>query len=195
MNTPAHIAASLFAWRGEPGWPAAAAVTLGAVLPDLPMFGFYAYQKAIGTSEREIWSDHYFRESWQLFFDIFNSFPLMLLIAGVCYFLGVRWGVLMALSAMLHLCCDLPLHHDDAHRHFLPFTNWRFASPFSYWDPRHHGATFMWIELVLAVGSCIFVGWTTEHFPIRAVAFGTLALYAAGIVFALVMWLPLSAGS
>ena len=39
MNTPAHIAASVLVWRNEPGWANATAVTLGAVLPDLPMFG------------------------------------------------------------------------------------------------------------------------------------------------------------
>ena len=46
MNTPAHVAASLLVWRKEKGTMAASAVVLGALLPDLPMFGFYGYQKS-----------------------------------------------------------------------------------------------------------------------------------------------------
>jgi hypothetical protein len=44
MNTPAHLALSIFIWRSNTGWQAAAAVALGAVLPDLPMIAFYFYQ-------------------------------------------------------------------------------------------------------------------------------------------------------
>ena len=45
MNTPAHVAASVLAWRNEAGWGSAAAVTIGALLPDAPMYVFYAYQQ------------------------------------------------------------------------------------------------------------------------------------------------------
>jgi hypothetical protein len=76
MNTPAHLAASLAVWNKENHWSNAFAVAFGAVLPDLPMFGFYIYQKAIGSSERLIWTELYFKEHWQYIFDIFNSLPL-----------------------------------------------------------------------------------------------------------------------
>lgn len=106
MNAPAHVAASLLIWRNEPGWGAATAVTVGALLPDAPMFAFYGYQKFIaGRSESDIWSTLYFDDRWQLFFDIFNSIPLMLLVIGVCYLFGFRLGVLLGASVLLHLCC------------------------------------------------------------------------------------------
>ena len=189
MNTPAHVAASVLIWRGEQGWGPAIAVGVGAMLPDLPMFGFYAYQKLwAGTTEREIWSKLYFEANWQLLFDVFNSIPLALLAIAVCYGMGWRWGMLLAASALVHVLCDFPLHHDDAHRHFLPFTNWRFASPVSYWDPNHFGRTFMLMELGFAVTACCIVGFTGEHWPMRSLAFTTLALYAVGIAFALIVW-------
>ena len=192
MNTPAHIAASLVVWRKEMGWGAAAAVTAGAILPDAPMFGFYAYQKLVaGTAERQIWSTEYFRDDWQLFFDLFNSIPLAMLGIVVCHFARFHIGRLLFSSALLHLLCDLPVHNDDAHRHFLPLTHFRFESPVSYWDPAHFGVYFAISELLFAVIACSYVGWRGKDLPMRVVARTTLGLYLLGIGFALVVWLPM----
>ena len=61
-------------------------IALGAILPDLPMLLFYAYQKVwLGTPERTIWSESYYLAGWQAFFDVFNSLPLMMLAALVAY--------------------------------------------------------------------------------------------------------------
>lgn len=194
MNTPAHLAASVLVWRDEPGWGAAAAVAAGAILPDAPMFGFYAYQRlVVGSSEREIWSTLYFQDSWQLFFDVFNSIPLMLVVIGLSTLCGARWGALLGASALLHLCFDLPLHHDDAHRHFLPLTEWRFASPVSYWDPKHFGFIFVWLELAFGIGASSYVGWKGKHVAMRSVARTTLGLYLVAVSLAVIlllrMWL------
>lgn len=190
MNTPAHVAASVLVWRGESEWTAASAVTLGALLPDLPMFGFYAYQRlAAGRSEREIWSTLYFQDDWQTLFDVFNSIPLAAVAIVLCRWCGFRWGMLCSASALFHMLCDLPLHNDDAHRHFLPLTNWRYASPISYWDPRYFGHIFMWIELAFAFGSCIFVSVAGQHWPMRIVALATLAVYCLAIGFAILVWM------
>ena len=51
-------------------------------------------------------------------------------------------------SMLLHALGDLPLHHDDAHRHFFPFLDWRFSSPISYWNPDFHGH---WVSLIEAI--------------------------------------------
>ena len=176
MNTPAHIAASILVWRNEPGWRGAAAVTFGALLPDLPMFGFYVYQKVIGSPERQIWSTLYFADHWQLLFDFFNSIPLALLVITICVYLRSPIGVLIAASAMLHMLCDFPLHHDDAHRHFWPL-NWRFESPISYWDPAHHGRLFAIIELLFAIGASLFVAIRGHYKPMRIVGRINLGLY------------------
>ena len=189
MNTPAHLALSVFVWRSEVNWGAVIAVCIGALLPDLPMIGFYLYQKFwLGMPENIIWNVSYFKADWQLFFDLFNSIPIFLGLAIVFYFLGLRVALLLVASALLHLALDFPLHHDDAHRHFLPFSNWRFESPVSYWDSRHYGHIFIWIELTFALFACAYVGWKGPSNAMRIIACCTLIAYAGFSVFAFVHW-------
>lgn len=54
------------------------------------------------------------------------------------------------MSMVFHSLGDLPVHHDDAHRHFFPFSDYRLISPISYWDPQHYGRIVAGVE-VLAV--------------------------------------------
>ncbi len=178
MQTPAHLAISLLVWPKEIRWTDAAAVTVGAILPDISMFFFYGYQKAIGTAEREIWGTLYFEPHWQYFFDVFNSIPAAILLFVLFRWLKIRWAQLLVASAGLHMLCDLPVHHDDGHRHFLPFSNWRFESPVSYWDPDHFGYIFAAVELVFAIGALVYVSRQGTR-PCSRIAIGTLAVYAA----------------
>ena len=180
MQTPAHIAASLILWPRETRWVDASAIAAGAVLPDISMFFFYGYQKAIGTPENEILGTLYFEEHWQYCFDVFNSIPIAILLFVIFRQLKIRWAQLLVASAGLHMLCDLPVHHDDGHRHFLPISNWRFESPVSYWDPAHFGVIFASIELVFAISALIYVTYKGEE-PMRRMAIGTLVVYAIGI--------------
>jgi hypothetical protein len=188
MNTPAHVVASLVAFRAKPRpqslWPAVA----GAVLPDAPMFLFYAYEKFSGQPEHLIWSALYFRPGWQTFFDLFNSVPLVvcgLLLAG-----RFGWNGLFVLfgSMLLHFACDLPLHHDDAHRHFLPLSLWRFESPVSYWDPKRFGWITAPLEMILTAGGCVYLSWRPSPPGVRFVAGSILGIYALFVCFAIWMW-------
>ena len=180
MQTPAHIAASLFIWRNETRWTDVLAVAFGAALPDITMFFFYGYQKAIGSTEQEIWRTLYFEEHWQYSFDLFNSIPIALLLFVVFRQFKIRWAQLLVASAGLHMLCDLPVHHDDGHRHFLPLSNWRFESPVSYWDPAHYGYIFATIELTLAVSALIYVIRMGAK-PTSRIAVATLAIYVSCI--------------
>ncbi|MEM9186180.1 MAG: hypothetical protein AAGB00_06745 [Planctomycetota bacterium] len=195
MNTPAHVIASCVLIPHKPGWPATSALVVGALAPDLPMFGFYAYQKLLrGRSEAEVWSNDpaalglYFNPEWQLFFDWFNSLPLLAVLAAVCRLAGWQWGLLCAASALLHIVCDLPLHHDDAHRHFLPLTDWRFISPVSYWDPNHYGRFTLPLELLLTIAGCVYLVAAGQPAPSRTVGWATLTIYAAFACLAAAMW-------
>lgn len=52
---------------------------------------------------------------------------------------------------LLHALEDVPLYHDDAHRHGWPLFDWRFASPISYWDPRYDGHIVGALEMLLVL--------------------------------------------
>ena len=195
MNTPTHAILGLALLPKQDKWGGAGAIVLGGFLPDLPMFGFYAYQKLIGTPEREIWGDHYFRDSWQLLFDVFNSFPLFIGLLLVSWWAGwqgpfFQWMGLLSASALLHLACDLPVHFDDSHRHFLPFSNWRFQSPVSYWDPRHYGRQFATLEALLALGLSIWLLLPGNTWPNRVFAGVGLPLFVVQTV--AVVWFAMT---
>lgn len=134
--------------RGD-GHRRTAAIVAGALIPDLAIILFYAWYRILGTSEDQIWSVEYFKPAWQAFIDCFNSIPLIALGLIACW--KIRHGLIWALlaSMLLHTLTDLPVHHDDAHRHFYPLFDWRFVSPVSYWDPAHHGNWFSLFEVLL----------------------------------------------
>jgi len=149
MNTPAHAAINLLLLSRNQNHRNSAAITVGAVIPDLAIMVFYAWQLLLGTPENVIWSSEYHRPLWQAWIDGFNSIPLVVLAILLCWY--TRQYLLLVLfgSMLLHIFGDLPLHHDDAHRHFFPLSDWRFASPISYWDPALHG---QWVSLLEFIG-------------------------------------------
>ena len=166
MNTQTHLllAAALFARPGRPR--ANAAVMAGALVPDAGVYGLFAWSKLAGVPETEVWRTIYFAEPMQTIQAVCNSAPLYGAVLAIGLALGERrtalasaggtaatggwwgavgplhWLALLALAALIHLAGDLPLHADDAHRHFWPLTDWRFHSPVSYWDRDHYGGAF-----------------------------------------------------
>ncbi len=145
------------------------------------MFLFYAWQKGVrGLPESDIWNTAYFLADWQNFFDVFNSIPLLLAAAWVAK--RFRRADLEAffLSASVHCVFDLFLHHDDAHRHFFPFLDFRFASPVSYWDPRHGGALGAGFELAAVGVASVWLWRSRENRWLRVGLVVTALLYVAG---------------
>ncbi|MDE2663045.1 MAG: hypothetical protein OXI39_08585 [Gemmatimonadota bacterium] len=214
MTTPAHAALSLIVLgRSERN---ALPAALGAVAPDLPMLVFYLWERlARGVSEGRIWSERYFDPGWQVVFDIPSSIPLLVLAlcillmligrrstaggiptAGAIAPAGVAatppsarltaWALFVA-SMILHALGDLPLHREDAHRHFFPFSDWRFTSPVSYWDPAHYGgyAAIGEVLLVLAVSVFLFRAYRGRG---RWIVAGVAGVYALFVGFAVLVW-------
>ena len=190
LNTPAHgvLAMLVLGRRDRP--QELAPIALGAVLPDLPMLLFYAVHKlALGTPEHVIWSSAYFQPAWQGIFDTAHSLPLIALGIFVTHRLAWRRAFLVLASMALHAACDLPLHHDDAHRHFFPLTDWRFSSALSYWDPAHYGRQFALFEIALvAVGSATLLRRHRTG-AARALVGVFVGIYVLFIGFALTVWL------
>ena len=166
MNTPSHAIINLAVlgqrYHAEWNWP----IVLGALIPDLAMFVFYGWAKLIvGMPEAQIWDIAYYESFWQNTFDFWNSIPLALVGIGLGVGLGrqTKWhsiGTAIAIcctSALLHCLADLPLHREDAHRHFWPLSNVRFESPISYWDPDHYGNIFVLFEAGLVLLLSVYV--------------------------------------
>jgi len=190
MNTPAHVVLNAVVlgrgrWRAH--W---LPVTAGALLPDLPMFGFYFFERVVlGKSERLIWSETYFEPAWQAFFDTFNSFPLIGLGALIAWRMGRTGWLVLFVSMGLHCLADLPVHHDDAHAHFFPLTNWHFRSPVSYWDPRHFGIWMSLAEVLLVLVGAIVLARRGSPRAWRYLGITTCVIYVAFWVFAFAVWI------
>ena len=189
MNTPGHIVLNtLLLGRGRfrEHWPA---IMAGATVPDLPTVFFYAYQSMVLRSpERFIWNEAYFQSGWQAVFDTFHSLPLIALLALLAWRARSEVGLAFLCSMALHSIADLPLHHDDGHAHFFPFSSWRFQSPVSYWDPQHHGEIVLFAEAVLIVAGCISFTRSKHPRGLRIASAGLLAAAVSYATYALVVW-------
>jgi hypothetical protein len=164
------------------------AVSLGSFIPDFMMFVFYGFHKVVGTPEKTIWSQSYFEPSWQLSFDVFNSIPIILVMLAAAYFFKNKFLWYLSIGMLLHVLADLPLHHDDGHRHFLPFSNYRFVSPLSYWDPMHHGREIALLEIVSVLFTGIYLWLKNDSAPMRWASGSTVLMLVAGISYALYAW-------
>ena len=152
MDTGAHIICNLVVQSRSSESRIFAAVLIGAILPDLPIMLFYAWESLVmNSAESEIWSELYFKPGWQNFFDTFNSLPLIVVLLALGIYFKKQLVSVLALSMALHVLLDLPFHHDDAHRHFFPFSDWRFFSPVSYWDPKYHGDVMHIVQITIVI--------------------------------------------
>ncbi|MGB0910078.1 MAG: hypothetical protein ACPGYT_06920 [Nitrospirales bacterium] len=190
MNTPAHLLINLLALGRKERPPEQMAILGGAILPDAPMFLFYFIEKVVReVPESLIWSHDYYLAPWQNFIDSFNSLPLIGLGLLFTWKMRSRAGQLLFLSMVLHVFGDLPLHHDDAHRHFFPLSDWRFESPISYWDPSHYGNIVTGLE-VLAVLVCAGLLFCSTKYLVTKWVVGGIGLsYVIFFGYALWMWI------
>ncbi len=158
MNTPSHVVINLFLLSKEDTNKFYLPIIIGSILPDIAIFWFYFWAKFIGKiPANKIWSEVYFTDYWQNIFAIPNSIVLCLVGVGICHFYHWNWVKIMLISMIVHCLFDLPVHHDDAHRHFVPLTNYRFISPLSYWDSRHYAKWVSLVELLLVNISTFFL--------------------------------------
>ncbi|MEL6489470.1 MAG: hypothetical protein AAFV85_17445 [Cyanobacteria bacterium J06634_6] len=157
MNTQAHaiLNLALLGQKKKPQWNPL--IIWGALIPDLAMFVFFGWMMANQIPGEQIWGVEYFRPFWQDVFDFFNSIPLAIMgIAAALYWKRTGIALLFG-SIMLHCLEDLPLHVDDGHRHFWPFSEFRFESPVSYWDFNHYGNIVAPLELLLVLVLSFYV--------------------------------------
>jgi hypothetical protein len=165
MNTPSHAIINL-AILGKAQHPELnLLIVTGGILPDIPIFLFYFWAKYIARlPESTIWSKTYFEPAVQNIVALFHSIPLAAIGWLIAYYFGWQSVQILCLSAILHSLGDLPVHNDDAHRHFFPFSNYRFISPISYWDRNHYGTIVSFVEMLLVLLSSYHVfGWINSY--------------------------------
>ena len=153
MMTQTHIliGAALFARPGA-RWAGPAAFA-GAIAPDLDVFVMWIVERMQGVSSCIIFRDRFWESPWTEVQAVSNSAPLWALIAFVGFMIRGRSVALLAFGAtgFLHIVGDFFLHADDARTHLQPFTDWRFYSPVSYWDPAYFGRTAMAVEAIVGM--------------------------------------------
>jgi hypothetical protein len=175
MNTPAHLllAAGVFAKPDSPKITAAAII--GGLLPDISLYAMAAFSLfVLGNTPAHIFNVQYFSDSWQQIFAIDNSFILWGVLAGLAMWMRKPWMIALTGSAILHLCFDFPLHHDDARMHFWPLSTWIYESPFSYWDGRYYGALISNMEQMMVIGVFILL-WRRFKSPKMRIFYAVLA--------------------
>lgn len=180
MNTPSHLILNLALLRRRVDpimtWP----ILMGGLIPDGALFIFYAWARWQRLPERTIWSEAYYSQPWQDIFAVGNSIPLGLLAIALGYGLKRFWLEFVGASMVLHHLADLPLHHDDAHRHFWPFSSVRVISPISYWDIDHFGRLGATLELVLVLTATAYLLPQLRSRVSQAILGTTAALMTGG---------------
>ena len=200
LNTPTHALLNLALLarraRRDDGVPATAPpvapVLLGAILPDVAILVLWAVATFVWRQPQQLtWSETYFRPEWQHAVDTLHSFPIVGVALAACLVMqratstrvqaAARWGVLLCASMLLHATADLLTHVEDAHHHLWPLSDWRFASPVSYWDPRHGGLWFAPLESLGAL-ALLPTAWRLLHGRAARTGLGALALvYVVGL--------------
>jgi len=177
MNTPAHLifGAAALARPGRRGTTAAALA--GGLAPDLSLYLLAGASLAIlQIPPAIVFGELYFSDAWQAVFAVDNSF----LVWGALLAFAARRGNLPAMAlagaALIHVAADFALHADDARAHFWPLTDWRFASPLSYWDSAHGARWVAPLEGLAAGGLVVLLVQRFRSWRWRLAWGGLLAL-------------------
>ncbi len=153
------------------------AALAGGFAPDFSLYAMAMVSMwVLGIEPNVVFGQLYYSDAWQQVFAIDNSFVFWG--AGLCVALwaGSKVWTAFAGAGLLHLIFDFPLHTHDARMHFWPITDWKFISPFSYWDGRAHADTIgiFVLALVVVLGLVVFrryKSWGVRLFASLMVAF------------------------
>jgi hypothetical protein len=158
-------------------------IVFGGFIPDLSLTMMVLVTRFPQWSSANLWRKPdglYWQEPWQTFSAISNSIPLYIGLTLLFVLLARRWAIagalaLVAGACLIHVLGDLPVHADDAHVHFWPFTDFRFHSPISYWDRRYYGDVVGYVEIGIGLVLAVML-W--RRFPSIWPRLGTVTLFA-----------------
>ena len=180
MNTLTHLiaASAMLARKDAPARNRA--IIAGALIPDLSIYVMSVWAIAAGQMNETLWQVTYWQEPWQTLGALTNSVPLAIIMLGIGLWRRASWLWALAGAMLIHAALDLPLHADDAHRHFWPLTDWRYHSPISYWDKDHYG---LWGGLLDCSVLFASIAALWMRFKARSVRLLLAALSALGIAY------------
>jgi len=167
VNSPTHSLLALALLSKKDAKRRNWIIFAGSLIPDAFIYICWLWLTFIRKEpQRRIWDEIYFDAPMQLTASIFNSVPIYasLLFIGLLM-RGKVWGKLLlvfSLAALIHIATDFPVHNHDAYAHFWPISDWRFISPFSYYETEHHAGIVSAIEAFIALAA-IIVLW--RRFP------------------------------
>ncbi|WP_224360521.1 hypothetical protein [Hyalangium versicolor] len=178
MQTPGHAVVNLAILTSAVTPEHTLPILAGAILPDVPIVVLYLREHYLrGLPEERIWRESYQQPFWLNLIHGAHSLPLTLLGTLVGVAAGSSMVAVFFGSMLLHSLADLPLHAEDAHRHFLPFSHYRFISPISYWDVRYHARKVALVEALLVAGAAAFL-WRDSSLVARLLFVAVVAWYA-----------------
>jgi membrane-bound metal-dependent hydrolase YbcI (DUF457 family) len=193
MNTQTHVLMGALIF-GKPLPRLALAGAAGGFLPDMPMYVIIGSLRFEGYSFDRIFGEFYWQDWWQIANAIGHNFLLWGLLSlvlglylvkshntGSCYKAGKLPALAFAVcaSALVHSIVDFLLHHNDAHMHFWPLSQWRFQSPVSYWDPAYYGRAFSLFEAALGLTMAVLLIRRYTNIGIRLILALAIIAYVA----------------
>lgn len=174
MNTPAHLIISAYlyarpeATKSDGNRHRTAAALIGGFLPDFSLyFGFVWAVFVLGRSPDVFFRIDYYRPEMQAIMAIDNSVFVWGALLAIALWQKREVISITAITALVHIGLDFPLHNDDGRAHFWPVSDWVFVSPVSYWDPAHYGNIVAPLEALLCLALLIvlfrrFSGWAAR---------------------------------
>jgi len=119
---------------------------------------YFFYKFIAGLTDQQIWSESYYDLNFFMIVkNLLHSFPALLILFIIGYILKSKFIKFFSLSAFLHALLDFPLHVDDGHMQFYPFSKWIYSSSVSYWDPNHYGYIIFPLEALFYILSAIYL--------------------------------------
>ena len=171
VSTRPHFSGRLIA----SGW-------LGGVVPDLSIVVMFAISRLMRLTPGATWqapNGMYWQEPWQEISAISNSIPLWAGLSLLGWFLfqyakklnGFGLYLLVfSIAALTHTLGDFPVHTDDAHVHFWPFSDWRYYSLVSYYQSANFGGIFRVFEMASALGLAGYLIFRFRQWQVRILA-------------------------
>jgi len=161
--------------KAKPG--SLVAFVIGSVLPDLPL-GVLIVLAVFNSPNMDaamVYMDKRYYDSalWIALHNIPHSFVVMGVLSLSVYAVRQkgwgRWLLWYAAGASLHIAFDILTHVMDGPLFLYPFSNFRFQSPVSYWDPNYYGRVFTVFEysvdavLLVVLGVRVFKARRLRH--------------------------------